>query len=103
MTINLKISTCSYQQLCAQTSCGTVQEKHPVPAHSPQPSTIYIYIYIYIYSSEPARYRSKPTASHQIKTIQSLTLVAAIALLFLVGKYAATYTVLAGTVRGVLV
>jgi len=35
-----------------------------------------------------------------MKTIQSLTLVATIALLFLVGKYAATYTGLVGTVRG---
>jgi hypothetical protein len=33
-----------------------------------------------------------------MKTIQSLLLVAAIALLFLIGKYAATYTVLVGTV-----
>jgi hypothetical protein len=33
-----------------------------------------------------------------MKTIQSLTLLATIALLFLVGKYAATYTGIAGTV-----
>ena len=57
-------------------------------AHSPQPSAIYC-------DTEPAR--SKPTASHKMKTIQSLLLVAIVALLFLVGKYAATYTGLAGT------
>jgi hypothetical protein len=33
-----------------------------------------------------------------MKTIQSLLLFATIALLFLVGKYAATYTGIAGTV-----
>jgi hypothetical protein len=33
-----------------------------------------------------------------MKTIQSLTLVATIALLYLVCKYAATYTGIAGTV-----
>jgi hypothetical protein len=33
-----------------------------------------------------------------MKTIHSLTLVATVALLFLVGKYAATYRVLVGTV-----
>jgi hypothetical protein len=33
-----------------------------------------------------------------MKTIQSLLLVATVALLLLVGKYAATYTGLAGTV-----
>jgi hypothetical protein len=32
-----------------------------------------------------------------MKTIQSLTIFTTEALLFLVGKYAATYTVLAGT------
>jgi len=35
-----------------------------------------------------------------MKTIQSLTLVTNIALLFVVGKYAAKYTVLVDTVRG---
>jgi len=51
---------------------------------------------LYIRGSETARYRSKPTASHKMKTIQSLILVAIVALLLLVGKYAATYTGLAG-------
>ena len=41
--------------------------------------------------SEPAQYRSKSTASSKMKTIQSLLLVAAVGLLFLVGNYAAVY------------
>jgi hypothetical protein len=53
---------------------------------------------LYISGSEPARYRSKPTASHKVKTIQSLLLVVVVALLFLAGKYGAIYTCVAGTV-----
>ena len=52
---------------------------------------------LYICGSQTARYRSKQTARHKMNIIQSLLLVAAIALLLLVGKYAATYTGLAGT------
>jgi hypothetical protein len=63
----------------------------------PQPSAK---CYTYICESEPARYWSKPTASHKMKTIQSLVLVATVALLFLVGEYAATYTRLADTFLG---
>jgi hypothetical protein len=37
-----------------------------------------------------------------MKNIQSLLLAATVALLFLVGKYAATYTGIAGTLRGLL-
>jgi hypothetical protein len=53
---------------------------------------------LYISGSEPARYRSKPTASHKIKTIQSLLLAIIVVQLFLVGKYGAIYTGVAGTV-----
>jgi len=58
-------------------------------ADSRQPSALYIS------RSEPTRYRSKPIASHKMKTIQNLLIVATVALLFLVGRYAATYTGLA--------
>jgi hypothetical protein len=41
---------------------------------------------LYKCGSEPARYRSKPTANHKLKTIKSLPLVATLALLFLIGS-----------------
>ena len=89
--MNVKIPICSYRQLRPLTSVVTVNWNQSVTANSPQPSAIYIC------GSRIARYRSKPTAGHKMNINQNLLLVAAIALLLLVGKYAATYTGLAGT------
>ena len=91
VTMNSKISISPYRQLCQHSSAGTVKGNHSVFAHSPQPSAIYIC------GSEQAGYRSQPTASHKMKNIQSILLIATVALLFLVGKYAASYTGLAST------
>jgi len=44
VTMNLKISICSYRPQHLLTSGGTVWWKHPVSSHSPQPSAIYMWL-----------------------------------------------------------
>ena len=45
-----------------------------------------------VYMAVKFRYQSTPTPDHKMKTVQILLLVAAVALLFLVGKDAETLT-----------
>jgi hypothetical protein len=91
VTMNLKTSACSYRHLCLQTSCGNVEGNHPTP-----PTAL---TNPYITAAPNQLGTSQPTANHNMKTIQSLLLVAALALLFLVGKYAAIYKGLAKILR----
>ena len=91
VTMNLKIPIHSYRQLCPQSSVGTVKGNPTVSATAPSQV-------LYKCGSGTARYRSKPTARHKMKIIQSFLLVAAIALLLLIGKYDATHTGLGGAV-----